>query len=535
MTRRYFFFGIFYLLSIIVATPTIIPWWYRVSFWLFAAFLLWMSAYLGRARPEMSPRWARIFLVYTLGLLFATRIIPFLHWGEAPLGYDAGIYLRNFELYLQDPQEAVRPLGLVVNMLAAAGLSTNAILHFFLIVLNVLLGCSLYTVAKTLFRNQLIALSTLLVFTLSIAQYEAYVWMFYRMMLSLVLFMVTFTLIARRSYLAVVTGAFAGAMHPATFIVFGSTYTIFTIAEGVRAAMSRAWIKPFRFTVITGAAMLLLAVLVNIPEFHFELPTLIQHKLSIASISSFHPYLSNELTGFYLNFTGFRLSTLFYVPFALLGFVLLVTRARSWWNTGQAHGILFFLSFVMVTASLIVAKVIFYQRYFIILDLLVILFAAITLARLVYYFQSARGGQLLLAIFVVGFSVVMLLYSWTRAPWILPSELRELKAITPFLEGNAYGMATDSFYTPWVYGYVTTRTIAPGYFMNAWSYEEWRRFWDQGTDKERQELLARYGDSPLYIFVGAKQDDHKPMRQFLEIYGTPVSPHIWRYQSAVQR
>lgn len=269
--------------------------------------------------------------------------------------------------------------------------------------------------------------------------------------------------------------------------------------------------------------MLVFALSVNWPEFHGYLPYLTKYKLQIGS---FDQVLSNELTGFYLNFSAFKASTLFYLPLALLG-MWFVVRKKFW----RQPSVLLFFVFFLTTFAFIAAKVVFYQRYLIILDLLIILFASITLAQLFQYFKDTKSGKWLLAIFILGFSGIILYYSSSRKPWILPAELQELKTISQQIESNAYGMSTDAYYTPWVYGYLTKRTIAPGYFINYWSYDEWKQFWYQGDHKLRQELLARYGKDPIYIFVGSGQAQNQPMRDFLDLYAARLTDHMWRYQA----
>ncbi|OGL61002.1 hypothetical protein A3H10_03420 [Candidatus Uhrbacteria bacterium RIFCSPLOWO2_12_FULL_46_10] len=528
---RYWIFALAYFLIIVLVTPRQMVWWYRVSFLLFAIFLFWMAHFWEQGKKNIK-EYPQGLLAGILILLLSIRIVPFFHWGETPLGYDTGIYLRAFEQYLVGTRQA-GPLSPIVHILSALGFSVNAMLYGFLAVFNVLLGLSLYTAAKSLFRNQIIALSALLIFVLSIAQHEAYIWMFYRMMISVMLFMVTIALVSRQSWLAILTGGFAGALHPATFLVFGLAYGVYTIVMVGRWLWWRHRFinldgnRIIKKVIVTGLGILALAILVNWHELRGYLPYIIERKLQLAN---FEPFLSAELTGLYLNFTAFRLSTLFYTPLALLGAWMLLKRVKIWWMTVSANGLIFLLSFFITTFILILGRVVFYQRYLIILDLFIIIFASVALAQLIEYFKDTHWGRILLAIFVVGFSGVILYYSWTREPWISPVELKELNMASHQLEPNAYGMATDAYYTPWVYGYLTERTIAPGYFINYWSLEEWEKFWYKGTDDERVELLRRYGDDPIYIFVGSRQNENKPMREFLNKYSKRISAHIWEYQ-----
>jgi len=528
MKAKRILYSIFYLVVVVSATPSVIAWWYRITFWLFALFLFWVALSAEeKVEPQESIRTHRLFFACTLFTLIVVRVMPFLHFGGAPFGYDTGIYLRAFEKYLSDPAEGLRPLGLIVQMLSAIGFSTNVILHGGLAVLNIALGFSLYTVSRALFRDRSVALAALFIFTVSISQHEAYIWMFYRMMVAVMLLMVTVALVVRGSWLAIITGGFGGALHPATFLLFGLAYIFYALMVVIRrffAQENNAYVWKI---LIIGTAMLLLAVGINFSEFSNELPYLTHQKLRIGGTN---PYLSSELSGLYLNFAAFRLSILFYIPFALLGFCSLFRRTIQKWRTNEARGPIFLFSLSAVAFVLILGKMIFYQRYLIILDLFFVIFASITLAHFIEYFKHTKAGQVLLLVFILGFSLIIVYYSSTRQPWIPLQELRELKTASAHIEPDAYGMSTDAYYTPWVYGYLTPRTIAPGYFINYWSVDEWEEFWYKGNDERRQELLARYGNEPIYIFVGKKQAENKPMREFLKLRALQVSDHIWRYQ-----
>ncbi len=525
------FFTLVYLGVIVLATSTAIAWWYRMSFWLFAVFLFWITIFFdGKEEPEkISRKFYLTFFYFTLATIILVRLIPFLHFGEAPLGYDTGIYRRSFERYLVDPQEGVRPLGIVVQILYASGFSINAIMHGFLVMLNLFLGLSLYGLSRTIFRSPMAGLAALFIFAVSISQYEAYIWMFYRMMISITLFVVSSMLVMRGSWAAIVVGGFAGALHPATFLVFGLAYILYTLIMIARMIMFHLKDPRLIYLLGVGAGMLVVAVFANFPEFRYEMHYLVNEKLRIPTGSH---YLSSELSGLYLNFRGFRFSTLFYLPFAVLGLGSIVYQLPRIWKSRETPPVLFLLSILAVSFILIVGRMIFYERYLIILDLVIILLASFSLSRFISCCKIyGKGGGVLVSLFLCGFAGVIIFYSTTRTSWISPSELQELKSTSERFESNAYGMATDAYYTPWVYGYMTRRTIAPGYFINYWSLEEWERFWYKGTDDERRELLSRYGNDPIYIFVGAKQKENKPMREFLSQYSTPVSEHVWKYEA----
>jgi len=88
-------------------------------------------------------------------------------------------------------------------------------------------------------------------------------------------------------------------------------------------------------------------------------------------------------------------------------------------------------------------------------------------------------------------------------------------------------MATDSFYSPWVYGYSERKTIAPGLFEhNKWNKERWAAFWFSPDLDLRYYLLDMY-EKPIYLFVG----DRQPQMDFSnDPRFEKISKRIWKYE-----
>ena len=70
---RFIIFSLLYLVIIVLVIPEVIPWWYQVSYWLFAVFLLWIARFCDKGEEGSKKEYKRLFWA-TLILLLITRI-----------------------------------------------------------------------------------------------------------------------------------------------------------------------------------------------------------------------------------------------------------------------------------------------------------------------------------------------------------------------------------------------------------------------------------------------------------------------------
>ena len=173
-----------------------------------------------------------------------------------------------------------------------------------------------------------------------------------------------------------------------------------------------------------------------------------------------------------------------------------------------------------------VFQLLFFRRFLISLDIAVIVLAAPAIATVTAAFRQhflrllvpAVAAGALLTIFAVDYA--------DTEPLIQESELVEIERLDTVVPADAFVMATDSFYAPWILGYTDRRTIAPGLFeFNQWNRAEWNRFWRPRSPEDRYDLLDRY-NRDIYLFVGEQQ-------RGLGLQDDPrfesVTPKLWRY------
>ena len=115
----------------------------------------------------------------------------------------------------------------------------------------------------------------------------------------------------------------------------------------------------------------------------------------------------------------------------------------------------------------------------------------------------------------------------SKKPLISQEELSEIMSLSNLVKEDELVMATDSYYSPWVYGFSGRKTIAPGLFeYNKWNRDKWAAFWLSPDLKLRHFLLDEY-KGPIYIFVGDKQH---PMDFSDDPRFTRRSKRIWKYE-----
>jgi hypothetical protein len=124
-----------------------------------------------------------------------------------------------------------------------------------------------------------------------------------------------------------------------------------------------------------------------------------------------------------------------------------------------------------------------------------------------YGVVSLFKGKRILSIIYAGLLVIFIIVfiRQTAKPWIFPDELREIQMLSE-TEPEAYVLATDPEYTPWIFGWSNRKTIAPGYgeYDIYWTEADWRKFWAVNNRETEKGLLLKL-PNPLYIYHGDKR------------------------------
>lgn len=497
-----------YPVLIFLATPKEADLFVKISFWLFSLFLMWLL-WIGDSKKSKAPKTKirkinKLWILLPLGILIITRIIPFIHWGETPLGYDTGIYSKTFEncfAKLDKGGCAGNPITFIANILFIIGWETKYILSVFYIILNIFAGLLIYITAKE-YLNEKAAFFSFLIFSLSASQFLMYWWFYWSMMTALVFTLAALYLLKKESWLVVPVAGFIGVVHPLSFLPFGLAMILFFIFN------KEKW-----YVFWSGLGIILVAFSVNFKTFLGYLPFYTEKG---GLIKDYPEYLAQELTGQFINFNLYRGLVLFYLAFAIIGLLELLKNKK--------YNYLFF--YFLVNFAIVYGNIIFHNRYIILLDVIAIIFAGITVSNFTDRLWSFNLGKIAVILLLVTGIFGSIYQSIATEPLIKKEELQEIKSLSSITEPNAYVMVVTSYYSPWVYGYSNRKTIAPGLFEHdKWDLMKWKIFWSTSNINIKRKLLDEY-DKPLYIYVG----DVVGKMSFKNDPGfQKVSKRVWKY------
>ena len=481
-----------------------------IPFYLAFAFFigwLWFFGEEGKEKLKLSA-W---LIIIPLIIILATRIIPFLS-SETPLGYDTGIYKKNIEDFRNAlpnlPQVSKGAwlsqeswgLYLSTNLLSLIGLSENQILYGYYILLNLFLALSIYVLVKRFF-GQNAAVLAVFIFALSLTQFETYWMMYYKNIAALFLMLIAFYLLRQKSWLVIPVAGFLGGLQQPTFLIFGLAMFFHFLFN-----------KDKRYHLISGIGILAVAfsLYIHNPQaiFQFISPDLQE------LVRTFGPGAG---AGTFIDFNFYRQIITFYLPFAILGLIYLI-------KTKQFNYLFFYFIF---NFAIIYFNLLFHNRFIIHLDIIVIILAGAATSYILTRLLPSFAGKTAITILLIGAVYILGTVVLNKKPLISQEELAEIKTLSNLAKEDEYVMATDSYYSPWIYGYSERKTIAPGLFeYNKWNKEKWAAFWFSPDLELRHFLLDEY-EKPIYLFVGDRQ--HK-----MDFSDDPrfekISKRIWKYE-----
>ncbi|KKU74090.1 MAG: hypothetical protein UX98_C0001G0020 [Parcubacteria group bacterium GW2011_GWA2_47_26] len=531
---------VLYIIFIFAIVPKGLQWPIQLAFVLYALFIFWIiwwHAWDKHGQEEIKNAKFFRYLLVCSGVFFVfSRFFLFVRYGEAPLGYDTGFYLKSMETVFEgaigvDGHRIARALLWVPFLWL--GVPKVYILHSLYVLSQFLIIGSLYSLARTMAVSSRLTYAAVLVFLFSVSlpQFFAYWWMFYQMEFAIAFLLMTLVLIHRRSVFALITAGFGAAIHPSTFFPFGIALGIFAVVQVMRTLfMGKKLERETLFIIGLGIIMIVI-----IQQFAKEF-ILIYLRGTVNKygwmLTNYPDYIRQQFTGLYIGPALFRLADAYILPFGFLG-VLLFAFNKLPYKKGSNLRIrlLVFLILSVILFFLSHYPFIYQNRFLIILDLVIILFAAYPFVYLLRYFLEDKKGYLVIMIFLLGFGAYSVYSIWKQKPQMYPDELQEIKAIAQVSDRSDYAMSTESLYTPWVYAFADRTTIDPGYLQyNKWTYEMWREFWYGGSDARRHELLNMY-DRPIYIFVGKQVPETVRYKKFIKSdpYFEQISPHVWWY------
>ena len=423
-------------------------------------------------------------------LTLALRLIPYIN-NSIPLGYDAGIYKYGIETFqginsTEWAKTTFTPIFIYLTTILRTFFTTDTILTYILILLNLLIPITLYITTKEYFNKSIAILSTI-IYSLSIIQFKLFSYLYFKNILAIPLLLLTFYFYKKkRTKLFILTAALTGATHRPTFLILILSYLALTIKQKSKKDLINL-IKIGVLTLVFYLGFIKQAIL---PLIAPVTQSLIQPGTS---------------PGTFIDFFTYQYSILTYLPFALIGLFYLIKQ--------KDYNLIFFST--IITLAIVYFQFFFFNRFIIHLDLFLIILAGIGFSILIKNYKKL--GTIITIILLISAGVLVTQEALNAKPLINNEELETIKYLQN-TEENSYVMTTASLYSPYVLGYSERNTIAPGLFeYNKHDKQGWINFWTTKDIEEIKQFLNEY-EKPLYIFVGEKQPNN--IEQFEECFTT---------------
>ncbi len=471
------------------------------------------------SKKQFNKKFHYILFALAIILIILFRTLPYIS-NSIPLGYDTGIYKYGIKHGLQNLDSWILQGGLEPGFLYLMQplkliFSSQFILTWLLIGFCALLGTAVYFVTKE-FSNKQTGLIALFLYTFSLIQFKAFWFMYYKNIIgmSLLLFSIYFLKKSQDSdnkkyiWMFILLAGLIGAIHRPCFYIFGLSYFFYAFISPYKNKSYN--LETLKKNVFYGIGILIISSLFYLGQF------------KQAILIMFSPVLqgfiqTGESSGTFINFFTYQFSSLFYLPFAMLGLFYFIRK--------KDFNIL--VIWAIINFSIVYFQFFFFNRFIIFLDLILIIMASFGFSIIIQHKKKLGIIILIIMLFSAGF--VSLNDARDSKPLITESEFQTINYLST-TEKNAFVMSTSSIYSPWILGYSDRKTIAPGLFdYSKHNQEEWIIFWTTEDINQIKEFMNQY-EKPLYIFIGQKQKDNlEQFTECFELYYNQNTNKIYKY------
>jgi hypothetical protein len=469
-----------------------------------AAIIIAILGIITIKEDKLKIKYHYILLPLAIIITLILRIIPYLN-NKIPLGYDAGIYKAVIEANLNNLPQWVftgittEPGFIYLTQILKQFFTTNTILTTILILFTGILALAIYITTKE-YTNKSTAILAILIYSISLIQFKTFWFMYYKNIIALALLLFSFYAFKKdKTKLFIILATLTGAIHRPTFYLLGLTFLIYTIIS-----------KNKKQNIIKGIIILALTSLFYLGKFSQEI------------FIVFEPLIKGytqpgQSPGTFIDFFTYQYSILPYLPLAILGLFHLIKK----------KDLNLITIYTLSSLAIVYFQFFFYNRFIIMLDIGLIITAAIGFSLLIQ--NKKKLGTIITIILLLSAGILAVNESINSKPLISQEELEAIEYLQN-TENNSYVMATTSLYSPYILGYSDRNTIAPGLFdYNKHEQPEWTIFWTTKDIKEIKDFLNEY-EKPLYIFIGKQQPDNiKKFKECFKIYYQKNENKIYQY------
>ena len=474
--RSYFYLLVVFLISVFLLEFKVISV-YSLNFYIFAVILGCFGFFLENEYTNYNFPQKLLFVAVILTLVL--RIIPYFI-NSVPLGYDPGLYKYLFEHpFGEEWLKGTYPLLFTVVMGALSSIFTSYFIMVPLLIYFSAVTCfAIYFVGEKLFKKDVGVLSAVL-FMVSVTQYQTFLFFYYKNIIGIILLLLSllyFTKEDKLNWRLILIGVLIAGVHSPALFIFGMTYFIYVMSE-INIKDRNWW-----YSVENGMWIFILAFVINFDRIgEYIIPGIFSVANSVIEFSGG--------AGTFFSITDYFFYSLPFIPFAITG-LFFYRKVKQ------------LLIATIVTFVFVIFELFFHNRLIIYLDIFVIIYAALGFQTLIA--NKNWFGKMITYGFIILLLVQMSIVAVNSKPLISESEFEKINKFNNYVTQESTVIATDSYYGPWLKGYLNAKVISPGLFDDKINRTEWDRFW---LGDSRQELLNRY-EKPVYVHVGERQPQY---------------------------
>lgn len=463
------------------------------------------------------PIFLTIISIFSL-VFWLYRITPYLS-SKIPLWYDPWIFrayfldyyeqlpninLNNHDIWIKQIYEPW--LSFLTNILQLIWYDVDIILSFWLVIFSIFIWIYIYLAFKSEWK--IVWLIWMSLYFLSIVQYKAFWWNYYKQIIWILCMLTIIKLFERKKYIISIP------LLISMFIINRPSWVFFVITFIFYKIYSLTIKKDKNIKdIIVVLISWILALLIYLPIIKYQILDMIKPLVTNILIewSSWTFFTRTEfiwreiillILAYYWIFNFFKRDKKIKIEPKLIHFWFL-----TWflWTT--------FWFF-------------FYNRFYIFYDIFIIFFASIALAHIYKEKKLYWGIIIFLAFFMQSIYYINYVNDNKKA-LISEKEFEKINKIPTLIEKDAVIMVTHKNYSPWLIWYTRKKIIAPWLFdWDKWSLEKRIKWWNSDW-KIKCEMIKEYKKDykNLYIWIWERQpqENLKNWKCFEEIF------NWWKY------
>lgn len=429
---------------------------------------------------------SKYFFIVPFLLFMVSRLLPFYLYGPHPLGYDTGFYKYNISkersgslggVHLSEVE--LTGSRLITKGLIGIGLSDNEIMYGFYILICLLIGLFVYLLTNLHF-GETAAFFSVFAYSISFVQFLAYWDMFWKNAIGVFLILAIFYLLEKKKlYYQLSALPLVGLVfitHKTSAVLLCLTLTAYYLFQKNKV---KYYLLPVLF-IITG-----------IVAWNNRILVVYLWEQLISGFSAHYDFFAVK-EGIFIEsqqFLGISYS-FFYLPFAILSIISILSKKRN--NL--------ILTFLLICAIFVIAKLIFYKRIFAFLDIGLIILFGYSFSLFIKKIGSATSIKyrnwflVILLVFPTSLFIENVINQKSLISKTEIKNIESLKDLAPSLRILTY----SSYYTPWLYGFSGHKIIAPGWGDDKWTLEKWNKFWN--VDMESKKTMLGDLQQPFLIY-----------------------------------